>query len=774
MNEKIELLDGENVWQTKEVLGLPALRMADGPHGLRKQIDSGDHLGIGGSQKATAFPPASLLGCSFDPQIVAKVASAIAKEAKDQQVHIVLGPGVNIKRTPLCGRNFEYFSEDPILSAQMGKAYVKAMEKQGIGCSVKHFCCNNQETYRFTQDSIVDERTMHEIYLRSFQACIEENPATVMVSYNKVNGEYASESTALGKILRKDWGYTGVVVSDWGAVSNRIRSVKAICDLEMPSSHGYRSNIMKEAVKNDPDLEEAIDQSAERIKKLVKKYAKTALDKVDYDNHHQIARFAAQESIVLLKNEGMLPFQKEEETAVIGGFAESLRYQGGGSSHINPYRLEQMNTILSDYSKHISYEKGYDSKSKELDECLVKRALEKAQKVKKILYLMGLPDEYETEGVDRTTLAFPPNQLALLHQLLEVNPNIVVVVLSGSVVDLSFCSQIKGLIMAYLPGQAGSRSILDIVYGMINPSGRLSETFIKDAADCNVKLTRDNHAVYYDESIFVGYRYYHSFQKEVVYPFGYGLSYTTFTYHDPSYQQTDDQAIVSFSITNTGKVSGKEVVQLYIDNPAASVHRARRELKYFQKITLQPNETKKVEFKIKNTDFSFFDQHVHDWVVIKGEYRIVIAKNVNEECFGFLYKIAESDPRFQEHEPISYLDENYNTSDFAKLIPFPLPPKTIKKRRPYSLDSTLEDIKNTIIGRILLIFAKKEANKMIAKEEGWMRLVMEKTLLETPIRSLAIMSGGVLPVETVEGLIDIINFHWITGIKKLRKRKNNG
>ncbi|MDX9692069.1 MAG: glycoside hydrolase family 3 C-terminal domain-containing protein, partial [Acholeplasmataceae bacterium] len=530
--EKIALLDGLDVWHTKPVLNLPSVLMTDGPHGLRKQNDVKDHLGKSGSIPSTCFPTASLLACSFDKKLIKDVGKHIAIEAKTNNVHMVLGPGINIKRSPLCGRNFEYFSEDPYLTGELAASYVRGIEDEGVGTSVKHFFCNNQEKNRFFVDSIVDERTMHEIYLKAFKRVVDENPASIMASYNKINGFYGTESPIINDVLRKEWGFKGIVVSDWGAISDRVNSLKAGCDLEMPSSVGYHEQILNEQSDQDPVLEQAIEQSYERIASFVKKYGKNHKVTFDQEKHHEFAIKAAAESIVLLKNDDILPLQPLEKVCVITGFDEMIRYQGGGSSHINPTKLDQIKDIYQSYSPNIKLTKGFRIDKDVDDQELIDEAIIQAVKSDKVVMILGLTDQMETEGFDRTHLNLPHNQINLLKRIADIHNNLVVVNLGGSVVNLSIENRVKGLIQAYLGGQGVASAIFDILYGKVNPSGRLAETWIDHIDACNVQLTEDNHAVYYDESIYIGYRYYSSYNKPVHFPFGYGLSYSKITYHD--------------------------------------------------------------------------------------------------------------------------------------------------------------------------------------------------------------------------------------------------
>lgn len=772
IEERATLLEGKNVWETHSHEGRN-LFMADGPHGLRKQRNVNDHLGSEGSEVAICYPTASLLACSFDTELIKKLGTHLAEEAKAMGVNIVLGPGINIKRNPLCGRNFEYFSEDPYLTAALGAAYVRAVEDKGVGVSVKHFCCNNQETFRYHADSIVDERTLHEIYLKAFRACIKEKPATLMASYNRLNGFYTTEHPMLKTILRKDWGYQGVLVSDWGAISNRVAAVKSGLDLEMPSSQGYHTQELIKEAKVSDEVRVAINESYQRVVKTIDAYQfdsnQDEEKSVSLDAHHEVARNIASESMVLLKNEGILPLRAQEKVLFVGAFTKQFRYQGGGSSFINPYRVEQIENNLINYTDYPACIEGYTLEGDGFDKELYQEAIEKAGLYHKIVLFLGLPLPYETEGLDRPNLDLPLGQERLIKGLIQVNPNIVCVVCSGSVVNLTLPSLGKGLLMAYLSGEAGALAILDILYGKVNPSGRLAETMIESAADCNTKITRQDR-VYYDEAIYVGYRYYETFKKPVVYPFGYGLSYSTFAYRDLSISNRilNQPITVSCFVKNTGSFAGKTVVQLYIENNHSSVYKPLRELRAFQKIHLEPSEEKKVSFTITKEGIAYYDVNAHAFLSNAGEYKIQICENVSHVLLEELVALVEEDPRFVEHPKTSYHKVQYDTSDFRVIYGKELPPETMK-RRPFTMDSTILHLRASLLGLIIGSLIMSLANKTVKAPEKWLEVVMKKTIQETPIRSLALMSDGALPLMVASGIIDLCNWHLIRGIKKIVK-----
>lgn len=768
-DEKTSLLEGLNVWQTKAYGNLPSITMSDGPHGIRKQNDIDDTIGAKGSVLATCFPTASLMACSFDKDLINKEAALIGKEARHFGVNIVLGPGINIKRTPLCGRNFEYYSEDPKLSGEFGAAFVRGLEDQGIGATPKHFFCNNQEKSRHTVNSVVAERALHEIYLAPFKRVIAENPAQIMASYNQINGYYASEHPMINHLIRNRWGYQGVIVSDWGAINDRPKSILASCDLEMPTSFGYHTDILLRTAQHDVDVKRQIERSAERIEQLVHKYKDIKPVEVDFEKHHEQARLMARESMVLLRNkDDILPLNAKENVAIISGFIDHIRYQGGGSSHMNPTQLPQIIDIVDNYSNNLKCAKGFRLDSKASDKKLMNEALELANQVKKVIYIVGVSEKFESEGFDRNDLDLPQNQIDLFHEIYKYNQNIIVVVLSGSVVNVSFAENARGMLAAYLGGQAASQAILDILYGRVNPSGRLAETWIDNDKDCNVVITNDNYSTYYDESIYVGYRYYETFKQPVRFPFGHGLSYTTFSYKDLSVVKENEQYKVSVTVRNTGQMLGKEVVQLYVKNNQSSVFKAIRELKGFKKIEVKPGEEKAVTFTLSRDDFAYYDWIQKRWNVEEGDYGIEIGKNVRNIIESVEIHVSG---REIKHPLISYNQYYYNTTDFAKLYGAPLPPKNIKIKRPFTINNTLNDVSSTLIGRIVRRqIIKRSVEASTNDADPAMQEVVRRAMVETPMRMFGIFSNKEVTLHQVEGLVDIINLKFFKGFKKWRKK----
>ncbi|ULT58735.1 glycoside hydrolase family 3 C-terminal domain-containing protein [Neobacillus drentensis] len=646
LEEKASLCSGLSFWRTKgiERLGIPSIVLTDGPHGLRKQKEGADHLGLNESVPATCFPSAAGLACSWDRNLIEKVGVALGEECQAEDVAILLGPGANIKRSPLCGRNFEYFTEDPYLSSELAASHINGVQSQGVGTSLKHFAANNQEHRRMSVDSVVDERTLREIYLASFEGAVKKaQPWTVMSAYNMVNGTYASENEyLLTTILKEEWGLEGFVVSDWGAVDNRVNGLAAGLELEMPPTGGLSDQQIVEAIKNGQVSEEKLDQAVERLLKVIFKAVDNKNKNAVYDieNHHLLAREVASESMVLLKNEDyILPLKKEGTIAVIGAFAKSPRYQGGGSSHINPTKLdnifEEIEKSAGSDSKVI-YAQGYDLNSDDIDNQLVQEAREAASQSSVTVIFVGLPDRYESEGYDREHLRIPENQSRLIEAVAERQKNLVVVLSNGAPIEMPWIDRVKGLLEGYLGGQALGGAIADLLFGDTNPSGKLAETFpvrLKDNPSfLNFPGEGDN--VEYKEGLFVGYRYYDTKEVKPLFPFGYGLSYTNFEYSNLSLSKKEmkdtETLTVSVNVKNIGQAAGKEIVQLYVRDIDSSVIRPEKELKGFDKVFLQPGEEKTVTFELNKRAFAYYNVSLKDWHVESGEYEILIGKSSQE------------------------------------------------------------------------------------------------------------------------------------------------
>ncbi|WP_052450447.1 glycoside hydrolase family 3 C-terminal domain-containing protein [Actinomyces polynesiensis] len=652
LEEKAHLLTGADFWHTAAVdhAGVPAVMMTDGPYGLRKQAeDASDHLGIGDSVPATAFPPPVALGASMDPTLVERVGAAIGAEALQEQVSVVLGPGVNIKRSPLCGRNFEYYSEDPLVAGVMGAAWVRGIQSTGVGASLKHFAANNQETRRNSVSADVDERPLHETYLRAFEHIVRtEQPWTVMCSYNRVNGTFASENhLLLTELLRGQWGFEGVVVSDWTAVLDRVRSLRAGLDLEMPSTGEVGPGEVVAAVRSGEVPEDLVDASVRRLLELVFRSA-DHLDptaRYDADAHHALAREVAGRGIVLLRNEGdLLPLDPSARLAVIGEFARTPRFQGAGSSQIVPTRMEDaLDALRADTSGEVLFAPGFRLDGEE-DEALVAEAVEAASRADVAVVFLGLSDREESEGYDRTTIDLPLVQVGLLRRVLEANPRTVVVLSNGSAVRLSPWSDgVPALVEGWLLGQAGGAAVADVLLGSVNPSARLTETLPLRLEDtpAHLNFPGEHDHVRYGEGIHVGYRWYDGRGLDVAFPFGHGLSYTTFEYDSLALRWeggsageggaagTDGDAgdgalVVHLGITNTGTRDGREVAQVYADPAASSVSRPPRELRAFASIEVPAGERVEVEVRVPRPDLAHWDDRVHRWVVEGGDWVVEV------------------------------------------------------------------------------------------------------------------------------------------------------
>lgn len=637
LEEKAGLCSGEDFWHTKAVerLGIPSMMVSDGPHGLRKQNQEGDHLGINESIEAVCFPSGSAMAASFDRDLAYQVGQAIGKECQAEGVGVLLGPAVNIKRSPLCGRNFEYYSEDPYLTAEIAIGEIQGVQSQHVGTCVKHFLANNQEYRRMSSDSRLDERTAREIYLSAFEAIVKQaKPWSVMCSYNKINGTYAAENKKyLTEILRDEWGFDGFVVSDWHAVNDRVAGLEAGLDLEMPSSGGINDKRIVKAVQNGTLKEEVLDQAVERILFMVFRFQENRNREAVFDREadHLLARKVAAESAVLLKNEAVLPLQKQERVLFVGEFACKVRYQGGGSSHIHSWKVESALDMAKEF--HVTYAKGYHTHKDEVDEALVTEAVEKAKQAQKVVIFAGLPDVFESEGYDRTHMSLPHCQNDLIEKISRVNDNVVVVLHNGSPVEMPWIDQVKGLLEVYLGGEAVGGATVDLLYGNVNPSGHLAESFPIRSKDNPSSLYYGGECdrVEYREGIFVGYRYYDAKEMQVLFPFGHGLSYTTFDYSNMKADKetivSTDVVTVSVDVTNTGNCFGKEVVQLYVIPPNGTIIRPVKELKGFEKVALHPGETKTVVFTLKKRDFAYFDSDLNDWNVENGLYKIAIGQS---------------------------------------------------------------------------------------------------------------------------------------------------
>lgn len=647
LEEKAGLCSGLDFWHTKNIerLGIPSAMVSDGPHGLRKQDANPDHMGVGESVQAIGFPTASAMACSFDRDLLYAVGNALGEECVAEDLAVLLGPGINMKRSPICGRNFEYYSEDPLVTGELASAFVNGVQSHGVGTSVKHFAANNQEWRRMSISAEIDERTLREIYLSAFEIVVKKaQPWTIMCSYNRINGIYSSDNKwLLNDVLRDEWGFEGLVMTDWGAMNDRVTALKAGLDLEMPSSHGETDKLLVAAVKDGSLPEEILDQAVTRILTLVDKYLTHKQNSTyDKEEHHQLAKLTAEQSAVLLKNDGILPLKKCQKVTFIGEFAKKPRIQGGGSSHINCYRIES----ALEAAENVTYAQGFRTDTDQTDPTLLEEAIQAAREAEAAVIFAGLPDSFESEGFDRQHLNMPDCQNELIDKVCEVQPNTIVVLHSGSPIVMPWLSKVKAVLNMYLSGQASGGAAVNLLYGNTNPSGKLAESFPlkleNNPSYLNFPGTRQK--VHYQEGIFIGYRYYDKKKMEVLFPFGYGLSYTTFSYDNlkvnRSTAKDTDTVTVSLDVTNTGDIAGAEIVQLYIRNPVGEEIRPEKELRNFAKVYLEPKETKTITMELNGRAFAYYHVGIHDWYVESGEYEILIGSSSRDIRLHYTIRIT--------------------------------------------------------------------------------------------------------------------------------------
>lgn len=742
LEEKAGLCSGLDFWHTKPVerLGVESVMVSDGPHGLRKQDQEADHLGMNDSIKAVCMPAACATAASFDREQLYRVGQAIGDSCQHEKLGVVLGPAVNIKRSPLCGRNFEYFSEDPYLAGEMSAAFINGVQSRNVGTSIKHFAANNQEHRRMSSSSNADERTLREIYFPAFETAVKKaQPWTVMCSYNRINGVYASEDPwLLTRVLREDWGFEGYVVSDWGAVSDRVAGLKAGLDLEMPASGGVNDAKIVEAVRNGTLDEAVVDLAAERILRINYKYLDNARPETPWDMEaqHLLSAEVAADSMVLLKNEGVLPLNKEDTVAFIGEFAVKPRFQGGGSSHINSFKTTS--AMEAAEGLKVTYTRGYSVAADSTTEEWIAEAVEAAKHAKVAVIFAGLPDSYESEGYDRTHMQLPACQNRLIEAVAAANPNTVVVLHNGSPVEMPWIGHVKGVLEAYLGGQAVGLATVRVLFGEVNPSGRLPESFPKKLSDNPSYLYYggEGDRADYREGIFVGYRYYDKKEMEVLFPFGYGLSYTTFAYSNLrlSAETISDTDTLTATVTvkNTGSRTGKTVVQLYVGDPESTVFRPVRELKDFAKVELQPGESRDVTFTLDKRAFAYWNEEIQDWHVESGEFTIEVGQSSrNMECSASVYVMS-----------------------------------TVKLPKHYTMDTIFMDlmadpeameVMQPMIGAIQRALTPGSEDKSAAAAEAIteeMNLAMMKYM---PLRGALSFGGGSITREQIEDLLVQLN-----------------
>ncbi len=795
LEEKASLLSGKNFWETQEIdsVGIPSMFLSDGPNGLRKQAKAADHLGLNPSIPAVCMPTSATSASSWDPEVLKLVGKTIGEEAAVADVSILLGPGINMKRNPRCGRNFEYFSEDPYLAGKLAIGYVDGVQENGIGVCLKHFACNNQEIRRITSNSVLDERTLREIYLTAFEMTVKESkPLSVMSSYNKVNGVYANENPHLLKeILRDDWKFDGIVVSDWGGDNDRIEAVKAGSELEMPTTDGETNREVIQAVKEGRLSEHDVDVLVDGIIDVTlktKENLKNAPKDFDKKEHHLIAQHVAEESLVLLKNkDNILPLKEGEKVAIIGDFATNMRYQGAGSSVVNPLKVDQINEVIGEYPLNVvGFERGFNRYGKK-SQRLIDKAIKLAEKADTILLFVGLDEVTEAEGIDRANIRLPGNQRELISALYHTEKKIVLILECGAPIEMPFADRVDAILHAYLPGEAGAKAILNILTGKINPSGKLAESYPFGYADCPSAdhFGKNDKNIEYREGLFIGYRYYAKDKVGGVrYPFGYGLSYTTFKYENLSVSKEG----VRFNLTNTGKVDGKEVAQLYIGMNDSKVFRPVYELKGFKKIFLKAGESQEVFIPFDEYSFRFWNVKENKFSVEGGTYQIYVGPSSMEFPLTGEIKVDGIDASgiYNEEKLPHYYSGNVRTigdDEFKELLGGELPPKDgnyVKKHRIHvDYNSSISDLHYAkgFAGRLFagsIRFAIKFLRR-IGKRTTANTLVMG--VYYNPVRALSRMTGGAMSMAQLDGLIMMFNGHFWKGLHHLNKmgraRKKN-
>lgn len=766
IEEKASLCVGEDYWNSKKIerFDIPNIKMSDGPHGLRVQRESVDNLGINESEISICFPALSTIGNSWNKELAYLLGKTLGEEAKEEKINIVLGPAVNIKRSPLCGRNFEYISEDPFLAGIIGSEYVKGLQSQNVGACVKHFAVNNQEDRRRTINAIIDERTLREIYLKPFEIILKNsNPWAIMSAYNKVNGEYCTENKHLLKeILRKEWNYNGIVISDWGAENDRVKGLKATHELEMPGGRGNGVNEIVEAVKNRKISEDELNKAVDRIIETAKKCKRKNKELKEYnkEKHHNIALKIAEDSIVLLKNkDNILPLKLNKNIAIIGDMAKSPRYQGSGSSTINPYKIENaLDTFLENNIK-FEYAKGYERIDLKNDKKLLEEAIKIAEKNEIVIVFAGLTENYESEGIDRKNIDIPINQNKLIQEICKVNNNVIVVLSNGSPIAMPWKDNVKAIITGYLGGEAGGRAIVNCLIGKVNPSGKLSESYPKDLSDtpCYNYYPGTELISEYKESIYVGYRYYDKVNKEVLFPFGFGLSYTQFQYSNLKVNKYDDKIEVKFKIKNIGKVTGKEIAQIYISQIEPKIYKPNKELKEFVKIELSPNEEKEIAVKLNRKSFEYYNTETKSWKIEEGTYQIQIGKSSRDIVLKQEIYINSRDKKISKRYPQKYYDgniQNISDEDFERLLGYKLPEKHLNIENVTD-ENTLEQIKDTKVGKIIY---KNQIEKMnnLFKKQNTNKATKVMMDMQKPLKKFYEKKNSKITKDMIEELLDII------------------
>ncbi|MBN1874343.1 MAG: glycoside hydrolase family 3 C-terminal domain-containing protein [Anaerolineae bacterium] len=784
VEEKASLCSGLNFWHLKEIerLGIPSIMVTDGPHGLRKQVGEGDQLGQ--SIPATCFPTASALAATWNRELVAQVGIALGEECRQEKVGVILGPGANIKRSPLCGRNFEYFSEDPYLTGEIAKSHISGVQSQGVGASLKHYAVNNQEYRRMTIDAVVDERALREIYLAGFEIAVKEaQPWTVMGAYNKLNGTYCCEHPALlREILKEEWGYEGVAVTDWGAMNERVDALVAGLDLEMPGSNNGNDAKIVVAIRDGTLDEVILDRAVERVLMLIFKAQEILSEDFTYDPmaHHVLARRVAGEGAVLLKNEAnLLPFAKNVKVAVLGEFAKIPRYQGAGSSLIHPSYLDNLYDEMVKIAgeANLTFAPGYTRKGGQVGDDLIREAVVTAKGADVVVIMAGLPEPFEVEGLDRKHINLPESHNSLIEAVASVHDKVVVVLSNGAPVAMPWVSQVPVVLEGYLGGQAGAGAIADILYGVVNPSGKLAETFplkLGDMPTC-AYYPGGPKRVAYRESVYVGYRFFDTVGKDVLFPFGHGLSFTTFEYSDLHLSRkkiTDQESLtVRFKVKNTGLVAGQEIVQLYVGQVEPTVFRPKAELKGFEKVSLLPGEEQEVVIILGYRAFAYFNTGIKDWHVVSGNYQILVGASSRDIRLRGEVEVESSRPDVDisardQHPTYIHFPEDARISrqDFEALLGRTVPANEYVKGELYTINTPINDMQDSFVARLLHSFMQKQGRELIKDDpNGPNAQVMLAAIEEAPLRLLT-MTGDIFNRGMVDSLLLMINKKFIRGL----------
>ncbi len=774
LEQKANFVSGFDYWHLEkcEELGLPQIMITDGPSGLRKKNDKADGVGLGNSHPATCFPSSATTACSWDTDLLFEEGIALAEECLKEEVSVLLGPGTNIKRAPNCGRNFEYFSEDPVLAGKCSAAWINGVQSKGVGTSLKHFACNSQEAYRMVINEVIDERAMRELYLTAFEIAVKEaKPWTIMNAYNRINGVYASESHLLQQeIARGEWGFDGLFVTDWGASVDRVPGLKAGTDLEMPSSGTLNKEKIIEAVKNGELDEAVLDERVDTVVDLIVR-SKPALEKkhdFDVDAHHEVALKVAEGSIQLLKNDdGILPLKKGTKVAVIGEMAKSPRYQGAGSSVVNPLKeIENAVDNLKALGVDVVYAQGYEKSKDEVNETLFAEAVEAAKNADVALVFAGLTEEFEGEGYDRVNIEMPNSHNELIRAVAKANSNTAVVLAGGSVVRMPWASEVKGILNTGLAGQASGKAAAKVLIGEVNPSGKTCETY---------PLTFEENPTYgnypggpvtseHRESVYIGYRYYDKAKKDVLFPFGHGLSYTKFEYSGlkvsaESIKDTDTLT-VSLKVKNVGERAGAEVVQLYVADKEATIYRPEKELRDFAKVTLEAGEEKEVTFNLSKRAFAFFNVNTHDWCVESGEFEIMLASSSRDIRLSATVSVQSTDnaviPDYSKTAPNYYGDITKISRDDFAAVYGKLPLETRDPSQKIDIYCCLHDAIDTKWGGRICKLINKVMVRFGSAENGDGKMLAAMAT-QIPIRNFVSMSMGVFTPKMAQGLIAILN-----------------